>query len=746
MTQSRIELRRLTAEPTVATLGTSLQAYSSTFRDSRSEELEKSSLAIMDLVLSNGGVRSSGLVLGQVQSGKTGSIIGVISAARDNGFPLVVVASGSTELLQSQTLKRLRAKLTNSKGQEEWVIRDKLTKVDSPEIQTLLARWAAWISGNSLTKPPTTVVAPLKTIGLQKTAETLRVSFQAMDQEFPLLIVDDESDSATPNTKSRKNLEKGLDERSATSRRVMELYQSSQFSKYLMYTATPQANLLMQIEEDLNPDFAYILDPGPGYMGLHYYFLSSARAKHLRTIPAGEIVKDRNGDYPDHGTAITALANFIVGCAMQIKSGKVDLTDKTHVRSMMMQVAQTKQAHQHFFAIATFQIGAWRRASVDGSLFQEESKTFEEATQDLNGTSETKYTLNDLMGEIKTVLNSVNIVLMNSENPEFKKSLRELEVTERVDWDSSRFWVLIGGIFMDRGFTVEGLQVTYMPRKPAINEDSITQRGRFFGYHEEYRPFIRLFMPDALQAKYIDIARNAADLRQQIRRHSTNMPQWIRDFKVSKGTSPTRKSVIGRNLASSSVKWVNPEDLHHVSEGARQHNISIVQGLLNDVQMSGAIPADGTQYKVHLQDKALIYENLPLVAVAERLGHFRYAPDSEGPRLLAEKVEEASQGSSELVTLIFIDHLRTENLRGKNLDPIGPIGNLLWSGRSRFIDEATGEYKYPNDREIFNNDQQTIQVRLVKSNPFDEDSQEKKLFAWWAWINPTAQDRIKERK
>lgn len=746
MTPNRIELKRLSEGKPVATLGSSLSSYVSTFEDSRRGDLESSSLAIMDLALGNGAARSSGLVLGQVQSGKTGSIVGVITVARDNGFPLVVVASGSTELLQSQTLKRLREKLTNQDGQEDWIIQDKLIQADTSDLNSLLAKWAAWQRGALSVKPPTAVIAPLKTAGLQKTADSLAESFTALSQDFPLLIVDDESDSATPNTKSRKNLEKGLDERSVTSRRMQELYHCSEFSKYIMYTATPQANLLQQIDEVLNPDYAYILEPGPGYMGLHHYFLSSARNHHLRKIPTSEVINERTSEFPEHETAVIALATFVVGCAIQLKTGRVVLTDNSHVRSMMMQVAQTKEAHRHFHAVAKFRIQAWKRSFQSENLDHEDVTIFEEAALDLGGTNDISFTFGQLKDEIKTVLGHVRVVLMNSENRELRKDLKELEVTDRVKWTESRFWILIGGIFMDRGFTVEGIQVTFMPRKPALNEDSITQRGRFFGYHQNYLEYIRLFMPDALHGKYIDIAENAADLRKQVRQNSTHISKWIRNFRVSKGTSPTRKSVIGRDLASSSVRWLNPEDLHQVNERSRGHNIEIVRGLLTDVQKSGAKPAPGSAYKVFADEKALIFEDIPLVAIHERLAAFEYAPESNGLDLLSRQIEDASAIGFKVVTLIFIDHLRTENLRGKNLDPIGPIGHLLWSGRSRFVDDASGDYKYPNDREIFNQKQPTVQVRLVKSNPFDDSSSDKRLFAWWAWINPVADDRLKERK
>ena len=73
------------------------------------------------------------------------------------------------------------------------------------------------------------------------------------------------------------------------------------------------------------------------------------------------------------------------------------------------------------------------------------------------------------------------------------RNTRVLEVNARggrtppVDWRSAYGWILVGGQAMDRGFTVEGLTVTYMPRGIGVgNADTVQQRARFFGYKRRY--------------------------------------------------------------------------------------------------------------------------------------------------------------------------------------------------------------------------------------------------------------------
>src|SRR5690606_2419189 len=75
---------------------------------------------------------------------------------------------------------------------------------------------------------------------------------------------------------------------------------------------------------------------------------------------------------------------------------------------------------------------------------------------------------------------------------------------EQVDFQKGRVWrILVGGTKLSRGFTVEGLTVTYYRRR-ALQADSLMQMGRWFGYRHGYRDLVRLF-----------IARNAVGPRRK---------------------------------------------------------------------------------------------------------------------------------------------------------------------------------------------------------------------------------------
>ena len=83
---------------------------------------------------------------------------------------------------------------------------------------------------------------------------------------------------------------------------------------------------------------------------------------------------------------------------------------------------------------------------------------------------------------LEFVLKEITLWLVNSAS-EVKK----------VQWNLAPFHILIGGNKLDRGFTVEGLTVTYMNRPASDQIDTIEQRARAFGYRSSLLPYCQFF-------------------------------------------------------------------------------------------------------------------------------------------------------------------------------------------------------------------------------------------------------------
>ena len=101
---------------------------------------------------------------------------------------------------------------------------------------------------------------------------------------------------------------------------------------------------------------------------------------------------------------------------------------------------------------------------------------------------------------------------------------------EEVDFDQRDVWrVLVGGTKLSRGFTIEGLTVSYYRRKTK-QADTLMQMGRWFGFRRGYEDLVRLFIgraePDGLGTidlyeAFDAIVRDEEAFRDELRKYAT---------------------------------------------------------------------------------------------------------------------------------------------------------------------------------------------------------------------------------
>ena len=87
----------------------------------------------------------------------------------------------------------------------------------------------------------------------------------------------------------------------------------------------------------------------------------------------------------------------------------------------------------------------------------------------------------------------------------------------KVDWRVAPVHVLVGGNKLDRGFTVEGLTVTYMNRPPSEQLDTLEQRARAFGYRGDLLPYCQFFATPRTLKVLREIVDTEYDLRAKLR-------------------------------------------------------------------------------------------------------------------------------------------------------------------------------------------------------------------------------------
>lgn len=512
--------------------------------DERSSELlTKSTLRIFERteLLSAGASANCQLVVGEVQSGKTMSFTSLIALAHENGFPIVVVLAGTKIQLLAQTSERLTRdlKADGNGGPNSWVMLEKPKKKDRPtNIRTLQRALSIWQQADAPAEfKPTVVITILKNrTSLDEVTDLLGSLSPSFDvNKYPVLIIDDEGDQAG------LNLQWATDEESTIYAAIGRLRRSLPRHSYVMYTATPQGPLLLNIQDTLSPKYVTLLQSGPAYLGGEDLFVSDS--DFIMPIPELErpmIFDDSmNALVPD--SLKHAIAYYLLALSLaQDRSNPKPL-------SMLIHPSSQKSFHAAYEAWITKLLESWKLVLLNPSeLVYEKLKRdfFVPAEFELRKTVNLvdNWDLAEVLRKLPWWIPNVEVRVINSG----KNNIDPRE------WLSHPGWILIGGNKLERGFTIENLAVTYMPRSTGVgNVDVIQQRGRFFGYKQKYKDLLRgWFFDDHIQA-YISYVEHEKSIRQQLGELDENdqeLSTWRRRFLLDPAYQPVRSQVISLGI------------------------------------------------------------------------------------------------------------------------------------------------------------------------------------------------------
>src|SRR5258708_25773466 len=487
------------------------------------------------------GIRKTGLVIGYVQSGKTVSFTTVAALARDNGFRLVIICSGVNVNLSEQSRDRLRRDLRiDERRDRAWLFMDN----PRPRVQVIQSIEGAVRDDATLPGlPRQTVLITLMKNGTHLD-NVIKILSRMKLAGVRALIVDDEADQASLNNSVNVGNE------SATYRRIVELRSKLLNHTFLEYTATPQALLLINLIDVLSPDFGKVLGTGAGYVGGKAFL---QRRDLVRQIPEDEIPGPNNVLQEPPGTLIDAVLLFFLCAAVGFTGGGVDN------RSMMVHPSHRVESHGEYYRWVTGAQKLWLQLLDAGEAdpdYQDLLTRLSPVHEDMSKTVGKLPGINELLPYLKHALRVPQVHEVN----------RTKGPTPQPDWLQSYSHILVGGEVLNRGYTVEGLTVTYMPRSLGTHQaDTIQQRARWFGYKEEYIGFCRVFLPaEAIQA-YLDYVEHEEQLRQQIESHlagGKSLKAWKRAFFLDPTLKPTRNSVVGAPLFRGNLglgEWFDPE-------------------------------------------------------------------------------------------------------------------------------------------------------------------------------------------
>ena len=646
--------------------------------------------------------QTTGLVVGYVQSGKTMSFETVAALARDNSFQVVVVIAGIANHLLDQSTGRLRRdlQLDESSRARRW-IQFRNPSADDTTLQAIRNALDDWGDPDTPEEfKKTVLITVLKHHGRLRDLVELMRALNTV--KVPVLIVDDEADQASLNTEVTRGQE------STTYRRLMALRQALPTHTYLQYTATPQAPLLVSIIDSLSPSFVQVLDPGPAYVGGLEFF--TGNDAHVRVIPPRDVPTNINTLSEPPESLLNALRIFMLGVTAGINEGH-----NTGNRSMLVHPSHRTAQHQEYYNWVRNILENWKSIltipDTDPDK-QELMEDFRSAYDDLAQTVTSDFpAFDELAPLLRWAFRHTRVLEVNAREGR----------TPPVDWRSTYGWILVGGQAMDRGFTIEGLTVTYMPRGIGVgNADTIQQRARFFGYKRPYLGFCRVYLEEGTLHAFKKYVEHEEDIRAQLKQFQAAgrpLDDWKRAFVLDRGLRPCRQYVLAFDYMSGRFadQWVYPRVVL-TSDAALRDNQQVVTEFISNLLFSAD---DGHRDRTTVQ-RHNISPDIPLQSAMEKLlvsMRITGTTDSQRNTGLLLQLKRALEDNPDEVCTIY--RMSPAQMRQRGIDENGEITNLFQGKAPVYPREQRGEI-YPGDQAICDRDNVTIQIHTLELTRDDQ--------------------------
>lgn len=490
------------------------------------------------------GDRRKGLVVGYVQSGKTANYTGLIAKAVDAGYRIVIVLAGLYTNLRVQTQIRLQQDLGTAEVRENrglaWI---PLTGVS--------ADIASEVSPGFVSSPGNVAVMVVKKHE-KRLANVAKFLTDIPDETLRsrgVLIIDDESDQATPNTQAAKDLV------STINQRVKSIWEAVPTGSYVAYTATPFANVFINPDDagDLYPDdFAMVLPKPHGYMGSDDFFdvrqnADDADDEAIREL-AHEVDEAEAAILTPNGRDLSAFAPFTTSSLEKAIRWFILATAIREIRtgtpkhsSMLVHTSQRIHVHSRTKDVISDFI-----KDIALSVFEQEADFHAVFEAEIERAASLRHgeicpNWESVWERAQEVLARVTVKIDNGAS------------VDRLVYSNSEVEtvIAIGGGTLSRGLTLEGLVVSYFLRSSNAY-DTLLQMGRWFGFRPGYRDLVRVWMGPGLLDDYAHLARVENELREEIALMAQEN-KTPRDFAVKVRSHPGRLEITSPGKMGSAV-------------------------------------------------------------------------------------------------------------------------------------------------------------------------------------------------
>jgi len=513
-------------------------------------QLDKLTNRILDGLFNpniNGIIDKRGLVVGQVQSGKTSNYTGLICKASDAGFKLIIVLTGIHNNLRSQTQLRLDEGFLGFDTQFQRAFNTGEHTIGVGIGRGALPVHSATSSSdngdfNSKTTLTFNTNEPIIAI-VKKNSSVLQKLFQWLSAQATLdsdgkrkinnkslLLIDDEADNASINTNKDEDKSTKINDHI---RNILRLFDKS---GYVGYTATPFANIFIPIEEDqLFPrDFIVNIPAPSNYIGPDKVFgIKPAEEEESfdTTLPIINHIDDyqklipnghkQDTEFPNElpESLKLAIKSFIITCSIRRLRGQ----GKSH-NSMLIHVSRFINWQNRIKQLVENVFDFYRRGIEMKVPFIEEEmrQVFEVDTENYKSYK----TVSRLILDSNLKETDGNIEIHNWDEVKqclydavTKIEVREMnggsaDVLNYYENKNGLSVIVIGGNKLSRGLTLEGLSVSYYLRASRMY-DTLMQMGRWFGYRPGYIDLCRLYTSKELNEWFCHITLASEELRRE---------------------------------------------------------------------------------------------------------------------------------------------------------------------------------------------------------------------------------------
>ena len=597
-------------------------------------ELDKSTDEIMDLLgnpNSPDDFLRRGLCIGDVQSGKTSTYIGLINKAADANYRVIILLTGTIEKLRRQTQDRIDKGFI---GLDSYAF-----TTQEGSVQVGVGSIDGLISGFALTSTTSDfnaatankVVAKLSSISdpvifvlkknksvLEKLERWLKIyNLNPVTKkiELPMLLIDDEADNASVNTKADGTtaINKGI-------RKLLELFSKS---NYVGFTATPYANIFIDpdseqemLGHDLFPrDFIYALEAPSNYFGARSIFRENAPYEYMlesnddceNALPLKHKKDDVLKFIPeslDDALYAFFLCNTIMDLRGQTTSHRTMMINISRFIAVQNQITKEIDEYVREIKREVHNYYLTGNNALTHTSFIKMKHVYEKYYQkNQNNDSFNKlqhFTWEEIQNNLYKSIASIEVRNINGGNAPKNLNYEDYEIPPN---NTGLRLIAVGGLSLSRGLTLEGLCISYYYRNSTMY-DTLMQMGRWFGYRWSYRDLCKIWMPDLSMSWYSYISMATDKLRDEVRQMQ-NENMTPADFGLAVRSDISGLLVTARNKMRTAQDYeysvnISGEVIEtryvHSSKDILQRNLEQTVSFLNTIS---------NDHTVHINDKNL---------------------------------------------------------------------------------------------------------------------------------------------